>query len=127
VKKYFFLLFILLTHCKIALLENRTEVPYVSKAVYHQEIGGLQNTPAQYVFEIVFSKSFSEDFEVINFEVNSIPQKMTVHESGKITFIDKTSHFKQDSIFQYKTRIYYKMKTYDLDGIFKKKQNMYRP
>ena len=122
-KKYFFLLFILLTQCKIALLENRTEVPFVSKAFYHQEIGGLQNTSAQYVFEVVFSKSFSEDFEVINFEVNSIPQKMTVHESGKITFIEKTKLFKEDSVFSYKTRIYYKMKTYDLEGVFVKKQN----
>lgn len=126
-KKKYFLLFILLTHCKIALLENRTETPHVSKAVYHQEIGGLQNTPTQYVFEILFSKSFSEEFEVVNLEVNSIPQKMTVHESGKVTFIDKKSHFKQDSVFSYKTRIYYKMKTYDLEGVFVKKQNMYRP
>lgn len=126
-KKYFFVLFVLLIQCKIALLENRTEVPKVSNAFYHLEIGGLQNNGTKYIFELVFSKPFSEEFDVVNFEINEIPKNFTKKEFGKIIVTEKFKNFQDLKEFKYKTRIYYKMKTYDIEGVFQKSENIYRP
>jgi len=127
-KKYFWFAFVILIQCKTPYQENKTEIPKIIQATFHQEIGGLKNSHPQYVFEVVFSQPFSEDFQVINFEVNGYEKKVTPHSTGKITFSENTTQFqKEDTVLNFIAKINFKKRPYHVEGVFQKKNTMYRP
>lgn len=119
---------ILLIQCKSADQKPQSEVPQVTAATYHREIAGIKNASPQMVYELLFSESLSEDFQVVNFYINEQEKKIVPHPSGKISLHESASAVPEnDAIMKYKVRIRYNSKFYEVEGTFQKKNTMYRP
>lgn len=119
---------ILLIQCKTAVQEPQSEVPQVTVATYHREVAGMKNASPQMVYELLFSAPLSEHFQVENFYINEEEKKIVPHPSGKISLHENASSFPEnDTILNYKVRIRYNSKLYELEGTFQKKNTMYRP
>ncbi|WP_026705885.1 hypothetical protein [Flavobacterium soli] len=119
---------ILLIQCKTAVPKPQSQVPQITVATYHREIAGIKNASPQMVYELLFSAPLSEHFQVENFYINEIEKKIVAHPSGKISLHESASSFPEnDATLKYKVRIRYNNKFYELEGVFQKKNTMYRP
>lgn len=119
---------ILLVQCKTAIQKPQSQVPQITAATYHKEIAGLENASPQMVYEVLFSEPLSEHFQVAKLYINEKEKKIVAHPSGKISLHESASSFPEnDATLNYKVRISYNGKLYELQGAFQKKNTIYRP